>query len=217
MGLAFMGGGAFYLGWNLFSGEIEAQAASRLDQAKKKTTNGLLKISKPVFYALVFPYSQKIKADDWKKKQRRMIISAGLEEEIDAEELLAYKIFLGIIVPLAIYVYFMVNGGRTLSPQNHGADAGEFHAGGWFFAGFCGEGHDVRRSRRSVSRDPDGSSESDRHCAEGGRGSTGSTGSRWSARRSRPAGRGTVTGHAADDGCADPRVESGDSDACPIG
>lgn len=112
MGLAFMGGGAFYLGWNLFSGEIEAQAASRLDQAKKKTTNGLLKISKPVFYALVFPYSQKIKADDWKKKQRRMIISAGLEEEIDAEELLAYKIFLGIIVPLAIYVYFMVNGGE---------------------------------------------------------------------------------------------------------
>ena len=80
-----MGGGTFYLGWNLFSGELEASAASRLEVQRKRATNSLLRICRPIFRAIVLPYSVKINADDWRKKHKRIIISAGLEEELDEE------------------------------------------------------------------------------------------------------------------------------------
>ena len=37
IGIALMGATAFYLGWNLFSGELEGAASRRLEQQKKKT------------------------------------------------------------------------------------------------------------------------------------------------------------------------------------
>lgn len=111
LGIVLMGGTAFYVGWNLFSGEIEGAAASRLEQGKKKTTSAILRASRPLFSALVMPYSQRINADDWRKKQRRMIISAGLEDELDSSELLAFKIFLGFVVPTALALYLIANGG----------------------------------------------------------------------------------------------------------
>lgn len=110
LGIVIMGATAFYAGWHLFSGEIEGAAASRLEQQKKKASNAILGMSRPLFRALVLPYSNRIKAEDWKKKNRRLIISAGLEEEIDAEELLAFKIFLGFVVPIALLIYFLVSG-----------------------------------------------------------------------------------------------------------
>jgi tight adherence protein C len=111
LGVALMGGSCFYLGWNLFAGEIEGAAASRLEQTKKKSSSLILKLSRPMFRSFVLPYSEKLKMEDWRKKQRRMIISAGLEEELDAGELLAYKIFLGFIVPIALEIYLVANGG----------------------------------------------------------------------------------------------------------
>ena len=35
LAIGLMGGTAFYVGWNLFSGELEGAAAARLDQRKK--------------------------------------------------------------------------------------------------------------------------------------------------------------------------------------
>jgi tight adherence protein C len=110
LAIALMGATAFYIGWNLFSGEIEGAAASRLEQTRKKTSSALLKLSRGIFRALVLPYSERLKMENWRKKQKRAIISAGLEEEIDAGELLAYKIFLGFVVPLALLTYLIVNG-----------------------------------------------------------------------------------------------------------
>lgn len=111
IGTAVIGGGAFYLGWNLFSGQLEASAASRLEQKKKRSSSGLLRISRPMYRSFVLPYSMRLKRDDWKKRWKRMIVSAGLEEEIDADELLAYKFFLGICVPIFLWIYFAVSGG----------------------------------------------------------------------------------------------------------
>lgn len=111
LGIALMGGTAYYLGWNLFSGEIEGAAANRLEQGKKKTSSAILRVSRPLFRTLVTPYSERIKAEDWRKKQKRMIVSAGLEEELDPGELLAFKIFLGAIVPTALLIYLVANGG----------------------------------------------------------------------------------------------------------
>lgn len=110
LSMILMGAAAFYIGWTLFSGEIEGAAASRLEQQKKKSSNGILNISRPLFRNLVQPYSDRIEADDWKKKTKRLIISAGLEEDIEPNELIAFKIFLGVIVPLVFVIYFVVNG-----------------------------------------------------------------------------------------------------------
>jgi tight adherence protein C len=114
LGLAsilIMGGGAFYLGWNLFSGQMEAAAAARLQTERKRATNGLLRINRPLFRALVLPYSLQWKRwADWKKKHKRTIISAGLEDELDADELLAYKISMGVVIPCGLMLYTLANG-----------------------------------------------------------------------------------------------------------
>lgn len=106
-----MGGGAFFLGWHLFSGELEASAASRLEQKKRKTNNPILRFSRPLFHSLVTPYSSRLKIDDWLKKQKRNIVSAGLEDDLEPDELIAFKIFLGVVVPVGIFVFMMINGG----------------------------------------------------------------------------------------------------------
>ena len=111
IGTGVVGAAAFYLGYNLFSGQLEASAASRLETKKKRASSGLLRISRPMYRSLVMPYSGRLKMVDWKKKWKRMIVSAGLEEEIDVDELIAYKIFLGFCVPVFMLIYFTVTGG----------------------------------------------------------------------------------------------------------
>lgn len=110
LGVGVMGVTAFYVGWNLFSGELEASAARRLEVSKKKASSGLLRLSRSVFRPLVMPYSSRLKVEDWRKKNKRMIVSAGLEEEIDVDELIAYKIFLGFVVPFGLAIYMFING-----------------------------------------------------------------------------------------------------------
>ncbi|MFM8269968.1 MAG: type II secretion system F family protein [Pseudomonadota bacterium] len=111
--LVLTGSSAFYIGWILFSGEIEGAAAGQLDPGKRTSQNGLLNLSRKMFRPLVMPYSQRIKAESWKKKNKRLIISAGLENEIDPDELLAFKIFLGFIIPPVLYLWFFSNGMKT--------------------------------------------------------------------------------------------------------
>ncbi len=123
LGILLMGAGAGWLGWNLFSGELEASAASRLEQTKKKASSALLRMSRPLYRPLVMPYSQTWKLESWRKEQKRLIVSAGLEEEIDAEELLAYKIFLGFIVPTVLSLYFYLSAGTVVAP--------------WLYVGMC--------------------------------------------------------------------------------
>ena len=116
LGMGVVGGAAFYLGYHLFSGQLEASAARRLEQVRKKPSSAILGMCRPLFRGLIFPYSANLKTflwvdlEDWRKKARRRIVSAGLEEELDADELLAWKIFLGFVVPTALILYLYVNG-----------------------------------------------------------------------------------------------------------
>jgi tight adherence protein C len=109
MGVGVMGATAFFVGYQLFSGELEGAAASRLEAQRKKPSNGIFRLSASLMRSLVLPYSSRIKAEDWKKKMKRTIISAGLEEELDANDVLGFKIFLGFVVPAAIFIYLKVN------------------------------------------------------------------------------------------------------------
>lgn len=107
IGIALMGAAAFYVGYSLFSGELEASAARRLEQVKKRPSSVLFRMSRPLFRAMVMPYSSRMKLEDWRKKYRRMIISAGLEEELDVDELLAFRIFLGFVAPFFFCMYLL--------------------------------------------------------------------------------------------------------------
>ncbi len=111
IGIFVAGGAAFYLGRTLFSGALEGAAANRLGTQGKATNNALLKMNRPLYSALTMPYTAKIQAPEWRKKWRRMIISAGLEDELDVEDLLAFKLHLGLVVPIFLLIYFLVSGG----------------------------------------------------------------------------------------------------------
>lgn len=110
VGVGVMGATAFFVGYQLFSGELEGAAASRLETQRKKPSNGIFKLTATLMRALVLPYSAKFKAEDWRKKMRRKIISAGLEDELTADDIIGYKIFLGFIIPGAMFTYFTANG-----------------------------------------------------------------------------------------------------------
>ena len=115
LGVSVMGGGCFYLSWHLFSGELEASAASRLGEANKNTSSLILKLTRPLFHSIILPYAKRIEVPKWRKKWKTRIISAGLEEEIDVDELIAFKIFLGLVVPASIAIYlFLSTGSVTL-------------------------------------------------------------------------------------------------------
>jgi tight adherence protein C len=142
IGILVAGGAAFYLGRNLFAGELEGAAASRLDVQGKRAKNALLRINRPLFTALVMPYSSKIDAVEWRAKWRRAIISAGLEDELDAEDLLAFKFHLGAVVPICVLVYFLVSGGGV-----SWITVGLIAVGGFFYPSFWVSG---TRSARQV-------------------------------------------------------------------
>jgi tight adherence protein C len=110
IGILIAGGTAFYLGRSLFSGELEGAAGARLEQQRKKTKNALLGMNRPLYTSLVMPYSAKFKAAAFRKKWKRMIISAGLEDELDVDDLLAFRLHLGIVVPACLLLYFLVSG-----------------------------------------------------------------------------------------------------------
>lgn len=110
IGVLVAGSAAFYLGRTLFAGALQGAAATRLGTEGKSTTNALLKMNRPLYTALTMPYTVKIKAPEWRKKWRRTIISAGLEDELDVEDLLAFKLHLGVAVPAFLLIYFLVSG-----------------------------------------------------------------------------------------------------------
>lgn len=105
LGIALVGATTFFASYQLFSGEIQASQERQLLDKKRKATSLILRICRPLFRTLVLPYSQKFKLENWKKNQKRYLISAGLEDEIDPEELLAFKVFLGVVAPFFIIAY----------------------------------------------------------------------------------------------------------------
>lgn len=108
-GILFMGATAFFAGSQLFSGELEGAAAARLEETKRRGGSGLLRIMRPIFRPLILPYVLKLNIDDWRKKTKRTIISAGLEDDIDPDELLAWKICQGLFIPTCLLIYLTVS------------------------------------------------------------------------------------------------------------
>lgn len=67
----------------------------------KKTSNPLVRITRPFFANYILPAVRgKSKLEKWRISYRRKIISAGVKDEITADEFIAFKIFLIVFFPL---------------------------------------------------------------------------------------------------------------------
>ena len=67
----------------------------------KKTTNGLVKFTRPFFSQYIMPSIRgNPRFDAWRLKYKRKIISGGLKDELNADEFISFKILLIVVFPL---------------------------------------------------------------------------------------------------------------------
>jgi len=86
----------------LVSEQENLTAAENLRELEgKKTTNGLVKITRPFFSQYIVPVVRSKRFfDESRVKYRRKIISGGLKDQLNADEFIAFKIFLVVFFPL---------------------------------------------------------------------------------------------------------------------
>ncbi len=96
----------FLLGRWFFAGEVDTQALKALgvETGPKVVKSPLLKWSRPLYLRLV-PLTQRIEAAEWRRKRQRDIMAGGLGDEINVEELLAYKFFMALVFLFLLVVF----------------------------------------------------------------------------------------------------------------
>jgi tight adherence protein C len=98
--LIFIAMGMF--SYMLLSEQENMSAAENLRELEgKKTTNGLVKLTRPFFSQYIVPVVRSKRFfDEARVKYRRKIISGGLRDQLNADEFIAFKIFLVVFFPL---------------------------------------------------------------------------------------------------------------------
>jgi len=86
----------------LFSEQENLSASENLRELEgKKTTNPLVKLTRPFFSQYIVPAIRgNRRFDESRIKYRRKIISGGLRDQLNADEFIAFKIFLIVLFPL---------------------------------------------------------------------------------------------------------------------
>jgi tight adherence protein C len=100
------GGGAVYLAVSTLLQNIFENQNQPLQwatgQAPKKSKSGIIRLSRPLVHRLVIPVLSRYDLKDRKEKIKRDIQSAGLGQELNADEFIGLQVFLGIVFPLFI-------------------------------------------------------------------------------------------------------------------
>jgi len=101
-GYALAGIATFILAHMLLSEQENMSAQENLrDLEGNKTTNGLIRITRPFFANYILPSVRARKGlDEWRTKYRRKIVSAGIRDQINADEFISFKIFLILFFPV---------------------------------------------------------------------------------------------------------------------
>ena len=87
----------FFLVSTLVLREKEAQLA--IQEKKGKSKSPLYQLFAPFIRRSMIKSVQLLSIDDFRKKSRRHIEAAGMQDEIDPDELFAYKLLLTLILP----------------------------------------------------------------------------------------------------------------------
>src|SRR4051812_32275699 len=85
----------------LQEGESLAASEKLSETGERKSTNPLVKFTRPIFVQYIVPIVRSRGFwDERRKLYKRKLISAGLEEELTADEFIAFKLMLIAVFPL---------------------------------------------------------------------------------------------------------------------
>ena len=103
-----LGVSMFFLVWVLLPHGKEVTLEFRLGEKAKsrETTSLFLKYSRPIFSKLFMGVLAQMDYENYKKTMHRKLITAGLRNEIDPLEVVAYKIWLAIAFPFFLWFSF---------------------------------------------------------------------------------------------------------------
>lgn len=95
-----LGGSVFLLVYNFFPDASELAAKQRLGLAgpTRETQSLLLKIVRPLF-VLLEPFTKKLAVPAYRERIKRRFVTAAMDE-LTVDDLIAYKIIMGLAVPL---------------------------------------------------------------------------------------------------------------------
>jgi tight adherence protein C len=101
---ALIGGGVFFVARMVLQEEESRAAQDNLsDRSKGKSTNFLVRITKPFSVNYVVPMIRsKDFWDTMRRKYRRKLIAAGMREELSPDEFVAFKLLLILFFPVAL-------------------------------------------------------------------------------------------------------------------
>jgi tight adherence protein C len=101
-GYALIFGAIAILGYMLLSEQENMNANENLRELDgKKTTNSLVRVTRPFFSQYIVPaIRSRSRFDEARVKYRRKIISGGLKDELTADEFIAFKILLILVFPI---------------------------------------------------------------------------------------------------------------------
>lgn len=105
--LALISAAGYILAAQFFTreGEAERLEALGVKDGRRETKSLLLRLARPFFPRLI-PFTQSLRLSEWRRKRQRQILSAGMSQEITVEELLAYKVFMAIVVLTLTVIFF---------------------------------------------------------------------------------------------------------------
>lgn len=101
-GYALIAAAVFWFTRMLLSEQENMSASENLREIDgKRTSNGLVRITRPFFTQYILPSVRgRPGLEESRVKYRRKIISAGVKDEITADEFIAFKIMLIVVFPL---------------------------------------------------------------------------------------------------------------------
>jgi len=67
----------------------------------------ILRLTLPIIRVYILPSVQNIKIENYRKKMKKKIGAAGLQEELDADELFSLKLLLVVALPVIAFIYNM--------------------------------------------------------------------------------------------------------------
>jgi tight adherence protein C len=101
-GYALAGLATFLFTHMLMSEQENMSAQENLRELDgKKTKNQLIRLTRPFFSNYILPSVRGKKSlEEWRTKYRRKVVSAGIKDEITADEFIAFKILLIVFFPI---------------------------------------------------------------------------------------------------------------------
>lgn len=149
-GYALIGLAVFIVARMILQEQETRAAQENLDDRDRKPSTGLLGITRPFFTQYIVPMIRgKPMWDNYRKHYRRLVISAGLKDDLTPDEFISFKFFLILFFPLV--------GGMLRAMDMLDASVltilGSGIAG-WFYPDFWAKGRVAKRQKEILKAMP---------------------------------------------------------------